>query len=207
MCFSGWDGIRRRPASSDIPGLEVAGSSTEVGAAAREAGASATRSARWSPAAATRSTASAPAPQCLPVAARPRARRRGGDSRNVLHRLDQRVRARPAAGRASRSWSTAAPAASARRRFNSRGRSGRACSPPPVRRRSARPASGSGPSACINYRDADFVAVVRELTGGRGVDVVLDMVGGDYFARNIDVLAPEGRLVRDRDARRASRPS
>ena len=39
------------------------------------------------------------------------------------------------------------------------------------------------------------MAVVRELTAGRGVDVVLDMVGGAYFARNVDVLAPEGRLV------------
>jgi len=47
----------------------------------------------------------------------------------------------------------------------------------------------------INYRDADFVAVVREQTAGRGVDVVLDMVGGAYFARNVDVLATEGRLV------------
>jgi NADPH2:quinone reductase len=36
---------------------------------------------------------------------------------------------------------------------------------------------------------------VRGLTGGRGVDVILDMVGGDYFARNIDALAVEGRLV------------
>jgi NADPH:quinone reductase len=52
-----------------------------------------------------------------------------------------------------------------------------------------------GAERCINYRDADFVAVVRELTGGRGVDVVLDMVGGAYFARNVDVLATEGRLV------------
>ena len=52
-----------------------------------------------------------------------------------------------------------------------------------------------GAERAINYRDADFVAVVRELTGGRGVDVVLDMVGGDYFARNIEVLAVEGRLV------------
>jgi NADPH:quinone reductase len=47
----------------------------------------------------------------------------------------------------------------------------------------------------INYRDTDFVAVVREQTAGRGVDVVLDMVGGAYFARNVDVLATEGRLV------------
>ena len=52
-----------------------------------------------------------------------------------------------------------------------------------------------GAERCINYRDGDFVAAVRELTGGRGVDVILDMVGGDYFARNIDALAIEGRLV------------
>ena len=52
-----------------------------------------------------------------------------------------------------------------------------------------------GAERCINYRDADFVALVREATGGRGVDVVLDMVGGDYFARNLEVLAVEGRLV------------
>ena len=52
-----------------------------------------------------------------------------------------------------------------------------------------------GAERAINYRETDFVAVVRELTGGRGVDVVLDMVGGEYFARNIEVLAVEGRLV------------
>ena len=47
----------------------------------------------------------------------------------------------------------------------------------------------------INYHEEDFVAIVRELTGGRGADVVLDMVGGDYFARNLESLAVEGRLV------------
>jgi len=52
-----------------------------------------------------------------------------------------------------------------------------------------------GAERCINYRESDFVAVVRELTSGRGVDVVLDMVGGAYFARNVDALATEGRLV------------
>jgi putative PIG3 family NAD(P)H quinone oxidoreductase len=52
-----------------------------------------------------------------------------------------------------------------------------------------------GAERCLNYRDDDFVAAVRALTGGRGVDVILDMVGGDYFARNIDALAVEGRLV------------
>ena len=52
-----------------------------------------------------------------------------------------------------------------------------------------------GAERCINYRDTDFVAAIRELTGGNGVDVVLDMVGGDYVPRNLDVLALEGRLV------------
>ena len=52
-----------------------------------------------------------------------------------------------------------------------------------------------GAERCVNYRESDFVAVVRELTSGRGVDVVLDMVGGAYFARNLDALATEGRLV------------
>ena len=52
-----------------------------------------------------------------------------------------------------------------------------------------------GAGRAINYRETDFVAAVRETTGGRGVDVVLDMVGGDYLQRNIDVLAVEGRLV------------
>ena len=52
-----------------------------------------------------------------------------------------------------------------------------------------------GAERAINYREVDFAPVVRQLTGDRGVDVVLDMVGGDYFERNIDVLALDGRLV------------
>jgi len=47
----------------------------------------------------------------------------------------------------------------------------------------------------INYRDEDFVSVTQKLTDGRGVDVILDMVGGDYVPRNIKALAMEGRLV------------
>lgn len=46
----------------------------------------------------------------------------------------------------------------------------------------------------INYRSEDFAAVVKELTGGRGVDVILDMVGGDYLAREISCLADDGRI-------------
>lgn len=52
-----------------------------------------------------------------------------------------------------------------------------------------------GAEKAINYRDDDFVAAIKVATGERGVDVVLDMVGGDYMQRNIDVLAVEGRLV------------
>ncbi|MFC5462088.1 NAD(P)H-quinone oxidoreductase [Massilia niabensis] len=47
----------------------------------------------------------------------------------------------------------------------------------------------------INYRDEDFVEVVKTLTNGRGVDVVLDMVAGDYVAREIACLADDGRIA------------
>ena len=52
-----------------------------------------------------------------------------------------------------------------------------------------------GASVLVNYREEDFVAVVRDATEGRGADVVLDLIGAKYLARNIDVLAPGGRLV------------
>jgi NADPH:quinone reductase len=52
-----------------------------------------------------------------------------------------------------------------------------------------------GAEVAINYRAADFVAAVRDATNGKGVDVVLDMVGGDYLQRNVDCLAMDGRLV------------
>lgn len=47
----------------------------------------------------------------------------------------------------------------------------------------------------INYKTQDFVAEVRQLTDGRGADVILDMVAGDYVAREIRCLADDGRLV------------
>jgi NADPH2:quinone reductase len=52
-----------------------------------------------------------------------------------------------------------------------------------------------GAERAINYKDEDFAAVVKELTGGKGVDVVLDMVGGDYVAREVSCLADDGRIV------------
>ena len=67
-------------------------------------------------------------------------------------------------------------------------------------------ATAGGPEKCarcrelgafraIDYRSEDFVAVVKEETGGRGVDVILDMVGGDYVARNVRAAARDGRIA------------
>ncbi|HEY7498276.1 MAG TPA: NAD(P)H-quinone oxidoreductase [Vicinamibacterales bacterium] len=52
-----------------------------------------------------------------------------------------------------------------------------------------------GASVGINYRATDFVAAVGQATGGRGVDVILDIVGGEYLQRNLDCLAMHGRLL------------
>jgi NADPH:quinone reductase-like Zn-dependent oxidoreductase len=56
---------------------------------------------------------------------------------------------------------------------------------------------GPGPraAAAINYRTQDFAEEARRLTGGAGVDVIVDMVGGDYLARNLSCLADDGRHV------------
>ncbi len=52
-----------------------------------------------------------------------------------------------------------------------------------------------GADRAINYRTEDFVEIVKAETGGKGVDVILDMVGGDYVERNMKALAVEGRMV------------
>lgn len=52
-----------------------------------------------------------------------------------------------------------------------------------------------GADILINYRDEDFVAALREATGGHGADVILDIMGAKYLSRNVDALAADGRLV------------
>ena len=52
-----------------------------------------------------------------------------------------------------------------------------------------------GAERAINYKSEDFVEIVKSATGGKGVDVVLDMVGGDYVPRELKALAPDGRIV------------
>jgi NADPH2:quinone reductase len=52
-----------------------------------------------------------------------------------------------------------------------------------------------GAARCINYREKDFAEVIREITNKKGVDVILDMVGGDYIQKNIKAAAMDGRIV------------
>jgi len=52
-----------------------------------------------------------------------------------------------------------------------------------------------GASLAINYKDKDFVEAIKEATNGKGVDMILDMVGGDYISRHIKCLAKKGRLI------------
>jgi putative PIG3 family NAD(P)H quinone oxidoreductase len=52
-----------------------------------------------------------------------------------------------------------------------------------------------GADRAVNYRQEDFVAAVKDATGGKGADVILDMVGGDYVMRNYHAAAVEGRIV------------
>jgi putative PIG3 family NAD(P)H quinone oxidoreductase len=59
----------------------------------------------------------------------------------------------------------------------------------------ARACEALGARRAINYRTQDFVDVTRELTAGRGVDLILDIMGGSYLPRNLAALAMDGRLV------------
>ncbi len=139
----------------------------------------------------------------LPRAREPRAAgaavavdgRSGRDPGDLLHRLAQRVRARRAEERRN--------AAGAWRLVRHRHHRD-PCSP----RRSARKVittAGSaekceacrklGADVAVNYKTEDFVAATKKATGGKGADVILDMVGGDYIERNYEAAAVEGRIV------------
>ena len=118
--------------------------------------------------------------------------RGGGAARDLLHRLAQSLRARPARSRRERAdpWRLERHRHHrdpARPRASARGRS----SPPPAAATNATPARASARRARIDYKHEDFVKIVKDATGGRGVDVILDMVGGDYIQRNLSALAVE----------------
>jgi putative PIG3 family NAD(P)H quinone oxidoreductase len=181
------------PGASDIPGLEVAGTIEEAGANVRA----------WRPGDAVCALVAgggyaeycaAPAPQCLPVpegmtftqaAAIPET------TFTVWTNLMDRGRlARGETvlihGGSSGIGTTAIQLArvSGARVFATAGSPGKCAR-----------CEELGAERAINYREADFVAAVKELTGGRGVNLVIDMVGGDYLQRNLDALGMDGRLV------------
>jgi len=181
------------PGASDLPGLEVAGTVAALGAGV-EAWAVGDRVCALVAGGGYATRCVAPAPQCLPVpgplslteaAALPetfftvwtnvfeRGRLREGETA-LVH------------GGSSGIGTTAIQLAAARgARVLVTAGSDEKC----------RACEGLGATRAINYRTEDFVEVVEQVTGGRGVDLVLDMVGGDYFPRNLAVLAVEGRLV------------
>ena len=190
------------PGASDIPGLEVAGTIDDAGRGRRRVArrrqrlrAGRRRRLRRVLRRAGAAVSARSARHAIVVHA-------GGDSRDVLHRVDQRVRARTAAGRRVDPRCTAAPAASARRRSSSRARDGRACSPRPGRRRSARPASGSAPSArSTTARPISSPRCARRPAAAASTSSST-WSAATTSPRNIDV-AGDGRTARaDRDARR-----
>jgi putative PIG3 family NAD(P)H quinone oxidoreductase len=181
------------PGASDIPGLEVAGTIDEVGAEVRgwRAG---DRVCALVAGGGYAEYCVAPAPQCLPV---PRGMAFTAAAAipetffTVWTNVFERGRLAPGEsllvhGGSSGIGTTAIQLA---RAFGSRvfatAGSAEKCAA----------CEALGADRAINYRETDFVAALRGATGGRGVDVILDMVGGDYLARNLDLLALEGRLV------------
>jgi NADPH2:quinone reductase len=180
------------PGASDIPGLEVAGTVVSVGP----------ETDRWREGDRVCALVAgggyaeycvAPGPQCLPIPSGLQAREAGAIPETfftVWTNLFQRAALRPGErvlvhGGSSGIGTTAIQLA---RAFGAL-----VC---------ATAGSDEKCKACerlgataINHRSADFVLAVREATSGRGVDVVLDIVGGEYLQRNIDCLALHGRLV------------
>jgi len=181
------------PGASDIPGLEVAGSIEEVGAEVREWRAGDRVCALVSGGGYAEYCA-APASQCLPIP-------RGLDVTHaaavpetfftVWTNVFERGRlARGESilvhGGSSGIGTTAIQLARAfgARVFATAGSADKCAA-----------CEALGAERAFNYRETDFVAAVKNATGGAGVDVVLDMVGGDYLQRNIESLAMDGRLV------------
>ena len=189
------------PGASDIPGLEVAGDIVEVGACRTRAGASATRVRARRRRRIRRVLRGAGAA----VPARFRAGWiwcRGGaflKPRSPSGRTCSSAGGSPVANRFS---CTADRAVSGRRRFNWRRAFGARVFATAGSAEKCAACERLGAERAFNYREVDFVAAVRESTGGRGVDVVLDMVGGDYVQRNIESLAVDGRLVQIAPAER-----
>jgi NADPH:quinone reductase len=181
------------PGASDIPGLEVAGTIISRGRSVN----------RWRDGDRVCALVSgggyaeycaAPAPQCLPVPATLQMPDAGGIPETfftVWTNVFERGRLRAGEtflvhGGASGIGTTAIQMARAfgARVFATAGS-----------REKCEACERLGAERAINYREEDFSDVLMALTEGRGIDVILDMVGAKYFSRDVDLLALEGRLV------------
>jgi NADPH2:quinone reductase len=181
------------PGASDIPGLEVAGTIIALGRGVRDWRAG-DRVCALVAGGGYASLCVAPAPQCLPVPSPLDMAAAGALPEtfftvwtNVFDR--GRLKAGESAlfhGGTSGIGTTAIQLAAARgaRVFATAG-SDEKC----------RACEQLGAERGINYRTEDFAASIKQLTGGRGVDVILDIIGADYFAKNLASLAVDGRLV------------
>jgi putative PIG3 family NAD(P)H quinone oxidoreductase len=181
------------PGASDVPGLEVAGTIEQVGSGVR----------RWRPGdrvcalvagGGYAEYCAAPAPQCLPIPRGMDLVHAGGVPEttftvwtNVFER-GKLVRGETILVHGGSSGIGTAAIQMARAfgaRVLATAGSAAKCAA----------CEALGAERAFNYREVDFVEATRQATGGKGVNVVLDMVGGDYLQRNIDVLALDGRLV------------
>lgn len=179
--------------ASDIPGLEVAGTIVALGEGVEE----------WrigDPVCALLTGGgyaeycSAPAPQCLPIPAGLSVQQAAALPETfftVWSNVFDRARLQPGEillvhGGASGIGTTAIQLAKAlgSRVFATVGG-----------KEKVQPCLDLGAERVIDYREEDFVQVVKDITNNKGVDVILDMVGGDYVQRNLSALAVEGRLV------------
>lgn len=181
------------PGASDIPGLEVAGSVVALGEGVR-GWATGDRVCALLAGGGYAEYASAPAPQCLPLP-------RGLDAVQaaalpetfftVWTNVFERARLRPGetllvhGGSSGIGTAAIALAHALGARVLATAGSPEKCAA----------CAALGAERTVDYRQEDFVAAVKEATAGRGVDVVLDMVGGDYTPRNLECLAVEGRLA------------
>ena len=186
------------PGAPDIPGLEMSGVVAALGKGvdALEGGRRGHRPRRRRRLRRILPDRRDPTPCRCP--SRSRCIESAGASRDHLHRLVERLPARrsPARRDLPRPWRHQRhrhdrdPARQGLRRL--RHRDGR------LGARNARPASTLGADVAINYKEADFVEAVKKATGGKGADVILDMVGGDYVARNYIAAARGGAHRPDR---------
>jgi putative PIG3 family NAD(P)H quinone oxidoreductase len=192
-CLQRQGGYPPPPGASDIPGLEVAGTIAALGEGVTD----------WKIGDAVCALLTgggyaeycvAPAPQCLPVPAGLTLQQAAALPETfftVWSNVFDRARLQPGEsllvhGGTSGIGTTAIQLARAlgSRVFTTVGGSEK-----------VQPCLDLGAERVINYREEDFVQVIKEVTNNKGVDVILDMVGGDYVQRNLSALAVEGRLV------------